>query len=116
MVGECANGDGLMGVLRQTPFTSVRTVRGETEVRAGRGGEAHGARRPDGATGMAGYERSQGRSRAVGYPGMPVASRAARTMASAITSAASAPTVSKSTWPAYVPVASAKIVSPSTGV
>jgi hypothetical protein len=59
MVGECANGDGLMGVLRQTPFTSVRTVRGETEVRAGRGGEAHGARRPDGATGMAGYELSQ---------------------------------------------------------
>ena len=47
---------------------------------------------------------------------MPVAWRAARTMASATTSAASAPTRLTSAAPACAPVASAKMVSPSPGV
>ena len=54
------------------------------------------------------------RSRTAGIPATPVAWRAARTMASAMTSAASAPT-----WPASepaAPVASVKMTSPSPGV
>jgi len=56
------------------------------------------------------------RSRALGRPCDAVACVAARTMASAMTSAASAPIVPSLAFPVQVPVASEKIVSPSAGV
>src|SRR5262249_17823423 len=53
------------------------------------------------------------KSRAAGYPGMPVACRAARTTASAMACAASEPIKFTSAAPLRAAVASAKIVSPS---
>ena len=55
-------------------------------------------------------------SPAAGSPGSPVAARTARTIASAITSAANAPIVDTEADPEKVPTARENTVSPSLGV
>ena len=56
------------------------------------------------------------KSLALGIPGIPSAARTARTIASAITSAARAPIVDTEAVPEKLPVAKEKTVSPSEGV